>query len=480
MQVEELKSDGLSREFSVTIPVADIDKRIDARLGELQGDVRLPGFRPGKAPLKILRQRFSKSVLGEVLEKAVGETSQELLSERELRPAVQPKIEITSFDEGQDLVYTMGVDLMPEIEPMDFSKLSLTRLKAKIEDSEVDEAIERMAKDFRKSEPVEGDRAAEMGDLAIIDFKGSVDGEYFEGGEGEGHRLELGSGRFIPGFEDQVVGMKVGEEKDLKVTFPEEYGAENLAGKDAVFETKLQGLEAFLDAVIDDEFAKTLGLETLDQLKGQMRERIENDYGQASRARLKRALLDALHEAHDFEVPPAMVETEFEQIWTQLEQARESGQVDPDDEGKSDDELKDEYRDIAARRVRLGMLLSEVGRKNDVSVSQDEVNRAIFAEAQKYPGQEQQVLEFYQKNAEAAASLRAPVLEDKVVDYILELAQVTDQEVTVEELLRDPDESADAEAKPAKKAAAKKSAKKSGAKKAAAKKAAAKKDGDEA
>lgn len=477
MNVEEIKADGLSREFSVTISVADIDKRIDTRLGEIQGDIKLPGFRPGKAPLKILRQRFSKNVMGEVLEKAVSETSQSVLTERDLRPAVQPKIEITSFEEGADLVYKMGVDIMPEITPMDFSTISLTRLKAIVPDTDVEEALEKMAKDFRKSEPVDDDRAAIDGDLTIIDFKGRVDGELFEGGTGEGHRLELGSGRFVPGFEEQIVGMKKGETKDVKITFPEEYGAKDLAGKDAVFETTLQGIEAFVDTPIDDEFAKTLGLESLEQLRSQMRERIESDYGQASRSRLKRSLLDALHEAHDFEIPPAMVDAEFDQIWSQFEEAKKNGQIDEEDADKPEEELKSDYRDIAVRRVRLGMLLSEVGRINEVQISQDEVNRAIFAEAQKYQGQEQQVVEFYQNNAEALAGLRAPLLEDKVVDFILELATVTEEEVSIEELLSDPDQTGAGakDTKPAKKATAKKAAKKSVAKKSASKKAASKK-----
>ena len=480
MQVQELKNEGLSREFSVTISVSDIDARINARLGEIGGDVRIPGFRPGKAPLHILRQRFGKSVMGEVLEKAVTETSQEVLDERELRPAVQPKIEIQSFEEGKDLIYTIGVDLMPEIEAMDFSSIALTRLKASAGEDEVTEAIERMATDFRNSTPIEEDRGAENGDLVVIDFVGKIDGEAFEGGSAEGHRLELGSGRFIPGFEDQLIGVKKGTDIAVNVTFPEDYGAANLAGKAAVFDVKVNDIEAFADTVIDDAFAQSLGLENLEQLKGQMRERIEKDYGDLSRGRLKRELLDKLYEGHDFDVPPSMVDSEFDQIWQQYERAKEAGETDPEDEGKSEEDIQTEYRQIAHRRVQLGMLLSEVGRKNEISVGQEEVNRAIVAEAQKYPGQEQQVLEFYQNNAEANASLRAPLMEDKVIDFILEMAQVEDKEVSLEELMQDPDAPAD-DAKPAKKAKAKKaSAKKAGAKKAKAKKAAAaKSDADE-
>lgn len=480
MQVEETKNEGLSREYSVTLTADEIGARIDARLTEVGGTVRIPGFRPGKAPIAVLRQRYGKSVMGEVLEKAVTETSQEVLDERDLRPAVQPKIEISSFDEGKDLVYTINVDLMPEITPMDFSKLELTRLKAKASDAEVDDALGRLAKDFRNSEPLKKARAAKSGDLVVIDFVGKIDGVAFDGGSAEGHRLELGSGTFIPGFEDQLIGAKKGDEVEVKVAFPENYGAENLAGKDAVFEVKVNDIEEYVDTVIDDTFATNMGLESLDQLKGHLRDRIEADYANVARGRLKRELLDQLHEGHDFEVPTGMVESEFEQIWTQYERAKAAGETDPEDEGKSEDDIKEEYRSIAKRRVMLGMLLSEVGRVNEISVGQDEVNRAIVQEAQKYPGQEQQVLQFYQNNPQANASLRAPLMEDKVIDFILEMAQVEDKEVSVEDLMKDPDEDEGSTGKSAaKKSSAKKaSAKKSAAKKAGAKKAAAKKDED--
>lgn len=479
MQVTETKNDGLSREYSVTISGSDLDARVDARLTEVAGDIRVPGFRPGKVPLKVLRQRFANSVLGEVIEKAVSETSQEVLEEREIRPAGQPKIEISSFDKGADLVYTIGVDLMPDITPMDFSSISLTRLKPKVADSEVEESLERLAKDFRKTEPAAEGAAAASGDVTVIDFVGKVDDVAFEGGTAEGHSLELGSNRFIPGFEDQLVGAKKGDEIKVSVTFPEDYGSKELAGKDAVFDVTVQDVQVYVDNEINDEFATTLGLENLDQLRDQVRDRLEADYGNVSRSRLKKDLLDVLSDGHDFDVPPAMVDSEFDQIWTQVEQAKESGNLDEEDKDKSDDELKSDYRDIAVRRVKLGMLLSEVGRINAIEVSQEDVQRAAIAEAQKYPGQERQVMEFYQSNQEAQASLRAPLMEDKVVDFIIEMAKITDKEVPVAELFDDEPAAA---AKPAKKAASKKasskkaSAKKAGAKKAAAKKAAAKKD----
>lgn len=471
MQISELKNEGLSREYSVTIPAADIDQRVDARLQEVGATVRIPGFRPGKVPLNMLRQRFSKSVLGEVLESAVNETSQEVLRENDLRPAMQPKIEIESFEEGKDLVFKVGVECMPEIEEADYSKIKLTRLKAKVEDKEVDDALERIAKDFRKTEPVAKARKAKAGDVTVIDFKGSIDGEVFEGGAGEGHHLELGSNRFIPGFEDQIVGTKPGDSLDVKVTFPEDYHANDLAGKEAVFAVDVKELREYVDQEVNDEFAESLGLENLDALKQQVRERLEQDYGQVSRSRMKRDLLDALHEAHDFEVPAGMVDQEFDQIWQQFEQAKEAGQLDEEETSKDEEELKTEYRDIAKRRVMLGLLLSEVGSKNNIQVSQDDINRAMVQEAQKYPGQETQVLQFYQKNPQALANLQAPIFEDKVVDFLLEMVKIDDKDVSVEDLMKDPDEE---EAAPKKKA----SSKKASSKKASAKKAKAKKSDD--
>lgn len=479
MQINELKNEGLSREYTVTVPAGDIDERVDNRLKEVGSNVRIPGFRPGKVPLKVLRQRFKKSVLGEVLEATVNESSQEVLRQNDLRPAMQPNIEIESFDEDGDLIYKMGVECMPEIQEMDFSKIELTKQKAKVDDKEVNEALERIATDFRKTEPAEEGYKAQDGDVAVIDFKGSIDGEEFQGGAGEGHHLELGKGQFIPGFEEQLVGVKAGDSLDVKVTFPEEYHAEELAGKEAVFAVDVKEVRQYTDQDIDDEFAKSLGLEDLETLKNQVRERLEQDYDQMARSHVKRELLDALHEGHDFDVPEGMVTQEFDQIWQQFEQARDNGQLDEEEAGKSEEDLKAEYEDIAKRRVMLGLLLSEVGNKNNIQVSQEDLNRAMVQEAQKYPGQEAQVLEFYRNKPEALANLQAPIFEDKVVDFLLELATVTEKEVSVEELMKSPDadESKEEEAeKPAKKAKAKKaSSKKASAKKAGAKKAKAKK-----
>lgn len=475
MQVVETKNEGLSREFSVTITASELDEKVEAKLVEVGQTVKLPGFRPGKVPMKILRQRFGTSVLGEVLEKTVGETSQTVLTERALKPALQPKIEITSFEPDQDLVYSMAVDIMPEIEPVDFSTLTLTRYKPEIGDDEVQNAMDELAKNNRATQKIEKDRKTKSGDVVMMNFKGFVDGEAFEGGEATDFRLELGSGQFIPGFEDQLIGQNAGEDIKVEVKFPEEYGAENLAGKDAVFECTINEIHEFTDRELDDDFAKELGLESLDDLRTQMRGRMEGEYDQFARARTKRELLDVLFDKHDFEVPEGMVEGEFEQIWEQFTKAKEEGNIDEEDKAKSEDDLKSEYRDIAKRRVLLGLLLSHVGETANVQITQEELQRAVFEQARRFPGQEQQVFEHYTKNPDMMASLRAPIFEEKTVDYILELAQVTDVALPVDKLL-ETDE--DGDAKPAKKTKAKKAAKKASSKKAASKKAAAKKSED--
>lgn len=478
MQVTETKNEGLSREFSITVPADELERKVEDRLAEVGQKVNIPGFRPGKVPMKILKQRYGDSVLGEVLEQTVSEASQSVMTERELKPAMQPKIEITSFEKGSDLVYSMGVELMPEIEPADFSKIEVTKLTPKISDEEVDQALEGIANDYRSSEPIEEDRPLKEGDVAVIDFVGKVDGEAFEGGSAEDYRLELGSGRFIPGFEDQLVGAKKGDAVEVKVKFPDEYGSEQLAGKDATFDVTVKDIEAFKDTAIDDEFAKSLGMESLDQLKDMIRERLAGDYNELARGKMKRELLDKLYDAHDFPVPDGMVEQEFSQIWDQFEKAREQGQIDDEDKEKDEETLKQEYRDIAHRRVQLGLLLSHVGEKAGIEVTQDELNRAVVKEAQRYPGQERQVFEAYSKNPELMGQLRAPIFEDKTIDYIVEQAKVDEKEVPVDELLaaeRGEGDEASAKKGGAKKAAKKSAAKKSAAKKGGAKKAAAKK-----
>jgi trigger factor len=440
MQVTETQSEGLKREYKVVLEAADMEGRMVDRLTALSQEVRMPGFRPGKVPVKILRRTYGKQVLGEVLEQAVNETTSQTLEERELKPALQPRIEITQFEEGADLEYTIQVELMPEFEPVDFATLSLERPLAEIGDDEIDNRVKSLAEQFKEFEDAAEGQAAQSGDTVVIDFKGSVDGEEFEGGAAEDHSLELGSGTFIPGFEEQLDGVKKGDEKTVGVTFPDDYPAEHLAGKQADFAVTVKELKVPLPVAVDDSLAEKMGLENLAALKDAVREQTERDFAGLSRTRLKRQLLDLLADGHDFEVPPGLVETEFEQIWQQVEKDLESQGKTVADLDKPEEEAKAEYRGIAERRVRLGLLLAEVGQRNNLQVTQEEVNRALAEQARGFPGQEQQIYEFYQSNPEMRAQLEAPILEDKVVDFILEMAEVSDRTVSIEELLTDPDD----------------------------------------
>ena len=442
MQVTETKNEGLSREFAIIVPAADIEQRVSAKILELVDQVNMPGFRPGKVPVTLIRKRYGDAVKGEVVQAAVSETTTQTLTERELQPAVQPKIEVTSFEDGKDLEFTLAVDVLPVIEPVDFRTLELERLKAKIEDKQVEESLDRLAEEYARADPIATPRKSKKGDVVVIDFEGSIDGTPFDGGKAEDHQLELGAGRFIPGFEDQLIGVDAPSEKQVEVTFPENYGNADLAGKPAVFAVSVKEIRERVKADIDDEFAKSLGMENVEALRGQVRGGLEKEYATASRDRLKRQLLDRLDELHDFETPPAMVEGELESIWNQFENARKNNELDPEDIEKSDDEIREEYRTIADRRVRLGLLLAAVGQRNAIEVTPEELNRALIRQAQMFPGQERQIIETYQKNENLMGSLRAPIFEDKVVDYILEMASVSEREVSVEDLYRDPDEDA--------------------------------------
>ncbi len=493
MQVTETLNEGLQREFLITIPAADLDAEVNSRLVELAPQVQLPGFRPGKVPPSLLRQRYGDAMLGEVIEKSVNETSQRALDERDLRPAAQPRIEITSYEKGQDLEYKVTVELMPEIETIDFSTLELERVVAEPGEDELMGAISRMAEQQKESAPIEEARPSAAGDVVVIDFVGKVDGEAFEGGSAEDHNLELGSNSFIPGFEDQLVGVEAGSDKAVSVTFPEDYPASNLAGKEAVFDVKVKEIRAPKPVEIDDAFAQRFGMDSLDSLKEAVGEQMKGEFLTATRSRLRRQLLDKLAERHVFEVPPNMVEEEYRSIVHQVvhhnddqeghdhdhdhdhdhghehEHEHEHEQGHEADEAKLSEEDRAEYRSIADRRVRLGLLLSEVGRQNNIEVTDEEVQRAIQEQAARFPGQEQFVFKYYQENPQALAQVRAPIFEDKIVDFVVEMAKVTDKTVTSEELFRDPDSEAaedagSADAKPAKKPAKKKAAPKSKAK----------------
>src|SRR5580693_5497053 len=472
MQVTETSVEGLKREFRVVVPAGELEERVASRLGEIGRTIQLRGFRPGKVPMQMLRQRFGNSVLKEVLESTLQDTSADAIREHNLRPALPPKVDSVSFSEGTDLEYNMSLEVLPEIPEPRFAELDIERLVIELPDEDVDRAIERMAEQQRKTEVAE--RPADSGDIIVVDI--------------EGHSGE----REIPGA--------AGEHRTLRVTFPEDYGASDFAGKEAVFEVDVKEVRQRLPVVIDDELGKAVGLESLAELRDEVRQQMQRDYQTASRLRLKRSLLDRLAQNYDFAVPPGMVELEFENIWRQHEAEKEraaqqegtaaepvtvvsaageepvqetpppetpdtatgeqvadaaspepvqaEGEISPNpaqvvdqeaDTKEDDEALKAEYRRIAERRVRLGLLLAEVGRNNNITVTQDEMNQAITREARRHPGYERQVLDFYRQNPDAVANLRAPVFEDKVVDFIVELAKVQERKISPQELLTLPE-----------------------------------------
>ncbi len=433
MQVTETQSEGLQRTFEITVPAGDIQSRVDSKLAELAKTVNLPGFRPGKVPVALMKQRYGQSVMGEVLEQTVNESTQQAMNDRELRPAGRPKVEIVSFEDGQDLTYKVEAEILPEVEPMDFTTLELERLVIEVSEEQLTEALQRIADHNKTSKDLDEPRPAESGDLVTIDFEGTVDGEAREGMKGEDMRLELGSGHFIPGFEDQLIGASADEEREVTVTFPEAYPAEDLQGKEAVFKVKVKKIEESVALPLDDSLAQAVGEETIESLRGRVREGMERELEGVTKNHLKRKVLDRLAEGHDFPVPPGMLEAEFNAIWEQIEHDREHGHLDEEDKDKSEEELKADYGKIAERRVRLGLLLSEIAQRNDIQVSPDELNQAVMAEVRRYPGQEQQVIEYFRNSQEALANLRAPIFEQKVIDHIVEQAQVTDRKVSREE-----------------------------------------------
>ena len=445
MQVTELSAEGLKREYQVVVAASEIEQRVDKRLDELKNTIKMPGFRPGKVPIKLLKKQYGRSVMGEVLEQAVNEGSQQAISDNELKPALRPKIEVKSFEDGKDLEFSMELEVLPDVPAIDLKQIELTRLTTAVTDEALGEALDRFAKRFQEFEAPEEARPSDQDDRLTIDFVGKVDGEAFEGGSADDFPLVLGSGSFIPGFEDQLIGVSKDDDVEVKVTFPESYGAEALAGKDAVFSVKVKEIEAPKPIELTDDLAKGQGFDDLEALKTTIRESIANEYAGASRAKVKRALLDHLAENVTFDVPAGMVDLEFEAVWKQISEELEKN---PEQTDKSEDELKAEYRDIAERRVRLGLVLSDIGQGNDLQVEQAELNQAVFEQARRYPGQEKQVFEYFQKNPQAIEQLRAPIYEDKVVDFVLEMAAVSEKEVSVEELMKDPEEDEAGEAKP--------------------------------
>jgi trigger factor len=466
MQIIEKSGEGLSRVYGVSISAKELGQKLDARIAEIAPQLNLKGFRPGKVPAAHVRRIYGRSLMGEVVEQTLSETSQKVLDDNQLRVASQPDLKPESDMEkvlaGQaDLAYELAVEVMPEFEPLDPTTLKLVKPIHEATEKDVDVALADLAQQARTYEPRTGKSAkAKSGDQMVIDFLGRIDGEPFEGGQADDARLVLGNGQFIPGFEEQLIGLEPEAKKTIKVTFPTDYPVANLRGKDAEFDVVVKEVQAPVESPMDDEFAKRLGMADLEALRTALKGQLENEYTQASRYRLKRALLDALDTGHDFGLPPRMVEAEFEVIWRQVLADQAEGGLSPEDEGKSEDQLKAEYRKIAERRVRLGLVLAEIGRKHEISVSDDELAQAMRAEAMRYRGQEQQVFDQLRQSPNAQATLRAPVYEDKVVDLLFGLAQITDKPVSKEDLLKDDDlpeaygaPTAEAEAKPAKKAA---------------------------
>lgn len=434
MQVNELKKEKLIREYEVKVDAKTIDSKMEEQLQSISKKVKIPGFRPGHIPVKILKQRYGKSVLGEVLENTVSSTSSEVLKQKGERPALQPKIEITSYDEGKDLQYKMSYEVLPEIPTVDYAKLNIEQLTFDIPAEEIDESLKRLASGSSSYAAKAVGAKAENGDAVKMDFTGYLKGEAFEGGAATDFTLELGSGQFIPGFEEQLVGTKAGDELTVKVSFPKDYHKEDLAGQPTEFKVKIHEVLTKEAPVLDDEFAKRFGMEGIANLREAISEQIRKDYEQIARTKMKKQLFDQMDSVVDFEAPQGMVDLEFSNIWQRLEEAKKQGD---ESLNKPEAELRAEYTAIAERRVRLGLVLAEIGRNNSIKVSQDELSRAVMDHARMFPGQEKQVFEFYRQNPGQLEELRGPIIEEKAVDYILEKVKPTARKVTIDELLKD-------------------------------------------
>jgi trigger factor len=448
MQVTETLAEGLKHEFKISVPASDLDAKADAKLVDLKDKVKLNGFRPGKVPVSHLKKVYGRSVMAETIDQTIRDTNTQIFTDRGFRLATEPKItmpteqkEVEELLAGKtDLTYTVAIEVVPTIQLADFKSFTVEKPVVDVSDADVDDAIKRIADQNKPYASKEDGAKAETGDRVTISFKGSINGELFDGGTGEGIPVVIGTGQFIPGFEEQLVGMAVGETRTLKVSFPKNYASEKLAGQPAEFETTATLIEAPGETKIDDEFAKTLGLESLDKLKEAARERLVAEFAGATRQRVKRALLDRLDDSHKFEAPPSLIEEEFNLMWNSIKAEMESSGKTFADENTTEDAAKEEYHKIADRRVRLGLVLSEIGEKNKITVTDDEVGRAVIERARQMPGREKEVWDYYRNNANALAQLRAPIYEDKVVDFILELATVTEKKVSREDLFKEEDE----------------------------------------
>ena len=467
IQIVEKSGDGLSRVYGVTVTAKELSQRVEARIVEISPQMSIKGFRPGKVPPAHVKRMYGKSIMGEVIEQAVNEGTQKAIDESKVRPATQPEMKLESDMDKvmagqQDLSYEIQVEVMPDFKPVDPSTLSLVRPVYAASDAEVDEAVAELASQQRTYEPKTGKSVkAADGDMVVADFIGRIDGEAFEGGTAEDSQIVLGSGQFIPGFEEQLIGHKVGDVVTVKVSFPADYGVPALAGKPAEFETTIKDIRAATETKVDEALAEKLGMPSLQSLKDAVRGQVEQTYANQSRFKLKRALLDALDAAHDFPLPPRMVEAEFGQIWSQVQNDKSQGSLPDEDADKPEAELMADYRKIAERRVRLGLVLAEIGAVNNVSITDEELTNAARQEAMRYGPQAQEVFDYLRRTPAAQAQLRAPLYEDKVVDLIFRVAKVEDKPVSKDELMADDElpegyGGAAEEAKPAKKAAPKK------------------------
>lgn len=443
MQVTETLSDGLRRAFQVVVPAGDLQRQLDAKLEEIQPRVQLKGFRPGKVPVSHIRKLYGPSLIREIIDTEVQQATQKALGDGKLRPAADPEFTMESdlakvIEGAADLAFKFELELIPEFKPADVSTIVVEKVVAPVSESQVEVALKTIADSNKTYEAKDG--PAEGGDSLTIDFLGKIDGVAFDGGAAEGASVVIGANRFIPGFEEQLIGAKAGEARVLNVTFPDDYPVDALKGKAAAFEVTVHEVRAPKDAELDDAFAGALGFETLDALKAVIKSQIEQEHNAQTRAKLKRVLFDQLEAMHDFPLPQGMVNQEFEQIWRQVSADKEGGRLDPSDAEKTEETLKSDYRKIAERRVKLGLVLAEIGRAAEVQVTDQEVSQAVAQQARQFPGRERQLFEFYQKNPQALAQIRAPIYEEKTVDYILELAKVTEKQVDREALFADDGE----------------------------------------
>lgn len=434
MKIKETKSEKLTREYTVTVSAKDFAEMVEKKLHQIAQTVSMAGFRAGKVPFAMVEKKYKANATSEALDDMLRDGVNEVLKEKDLRPVFTPDVQIEKFEEGKDIEFSVKMDIIPEIKLQDFSKIKIEKIIADVPEEEVIKALNYMAESRRDSVKVEENRETKKGDIAVIDFVGSIDGVEFQGGKGEAYPLELGSNSFIPGYEDQLIGKKVGDVVDVKATFPKEYHAKDLAGKEALFVTTIKEIREVKKAEINDEFAKSMGAESLDKLKEDVKTHIAKDYENASKMKMKRALLDALDKAYKFDVPEKLVDMEYDSIVKQYEAAKKNNQLDEDEKKKKESDLLKEYKEIAVRRVKLGLLLAEVGKDAKIEVTQEDINQAIMNEAQKYPMQAKAVFDFYIKNKKAVENLRTQVYEEKVMDHVLNQVEKTEKKVTVEEL----------------------------------------------